>query len=365
MRKYVPCKKGLIGEAVIQVVVPKQFREMVMKVAHGEVAGHLGVNKTYDRVLQQFYWPCMKKDISAFIKSRHTCQLTGKPNQSLKPVPLCPIAVTSKPFEHLIIDCVGPLPTSKSGNVYLLTAMCQATRYSAAYPIRKITTKAVVKALTQFISIFGIPKIIQSDKGTSFTSRMFAEILRVLKVKHNQSIAYHAQSQGVLERFHQTLKALLCAYCVELNRDWEEGLPWLLLVARKVQQESLGFSPNDLVFGHNVCGPLSFLRKGHGEDDPPQNLLEYVNGFRRRLFLADLSAQKNLIGAHSKIFDKHAECRVFTPGDQVLVLLPSSGSPFCARFTGPYTVLRKMTDQNDQIATPDRRKAKQFSCKFT
>lgn len=43
----------------------------------------------------------------------------------------------------------------------------------------------------------------------------------------------------------------------------------------------------------------------------------------------------------------------------MLVLLPSSGSPFCARFTGPYTVLRKMTDQNYQIATPDRRKAKQ------
>lgn len=89
LRKYVPCKKGLIGEAVIQVVVPKSFREMVMKVAHGGVAGHLGVNKTYDRVLRQFYWPCLKKDISAFIKTCHTCQLTGKLNQTLKPVPLC------------------------------------------------------------------------------------------------------------------------------------------------------------------------------------------------------------------------------------------------------------------------------------
>nr|XP_055071458.1 uncharacterized protein LOC129451930 [Misgurnus anguillicaudatus] len=362
LRKYVPCKKGLIGEAIIQVVVPKPFREMVMKVAHGEVAGHLGVKKTYDRVLRQFYWPCLKKDISAFIKTCHTCQLTGKPNQSLKPVPLSPIVVTSKPFEHLIIDCVGPLPTSKSGNVYLLTVMCQATRYPAAYPIRKITTKAVVKALTQFISVFGIPKIIQSDKGSNFTSRMFDEILRVLKVRHNQSSAYHPQSQGALERFHQTLKALLRSYCVELNRDWEEGLPWLLLTAREVQQESLGFSPNDLVFGHSVRGPLSVLREGLCEDDPPQNLLEYVNGFRRRLFLAGLSAQKNLVGAQStmkKYYDKHVESRVFAPGDKVLVLLPSSGSPFCARFTGPYKVLRKMTDQNYQIETPDRRKAKQ------
>lgn len=55
LRKYVPCKKGLMEESVIQVVVPKPFQESVMKVAHGEVAGNLGVNKTYDRILCQFY----------------------------------------------------------------------------------------------------------------------------------------------------------------------------------------------------------------------------------------------------------------------------------------------------------------------
>ncbi len=44
---------------------------------------------------------------------------------------------------------------------------------------------------------------------------------------------------------------------------------------------------------------------------------------------------------------------------QVLILLPSSGSPFCAKFTGPYTVLRKLSDENYQVATPDRRKSKQ------
>lgn len=79
---------------------------------------------------------------------------------------------------------------------------------------------------------------------------MFAEVLKVLKVKHNQSSVYHPQSQSAIERFHQTLKSLLRVYCVELNRDWEEDLPRLLLAAREVQQESLGFSPNALVFGH-------------------------------------------------------------------------------------------------------------------
>ncbi len=55
---------------------------------------------------------------------------------------------------------------------------------------------------------------------------MFAEILKQLRVQHQQSSAYHLQSQGALERFHWTLKTLLCAYCTERNHDWEEGLPW-------------------------------------------------------------------------------------------------------------------------------------------
>ncbi len=52
LRKYVPYKKDFLDECIIQVVVPKQFRDIILKHAHGEVAGHLGVKKTYDRILQ-------------------------------------------------------------------------------------------------------------------------------------------------------------------------------------------------------------------------------------------------------------------------------------------------------------------------
>ena len=130
----------------------------MLKTAHDMGTGHVGVKKTYDKVLRYFYWPRLQKDISAYIKTCHTCQLTGKPNQCIKPAPLHPIAVANKPFEHLLIDCVGPLPKSKSGSLYLFTVLCQTARYPAAFPMRNITTKSVLKALTQFMSVFGIPK---------------------------------------------------------------------------------------------------------------------------------------------------------------------------------------------------------------
>lgn len=240
--------------------------------------------------------------------------------------------------------------------------MCQSTRYPAAYPLRTITSRSVVKAFSQFISVFGIPRVIQSDQGSNFTSHLFAQVLKQLRVKHNQASAYHAQSLGALERFHQSLKSLLRAYCVEM--DWEDGLPWLLLAAREVIQESTGFSPNDLVFGHTVRGPLAALKEGWEKEEPPQDLLTYVNGFRQRLYSAGELASEKLSAAQTKmkrLYDRRTERRQFSPGDQVLALLPIVGSPFQARFTGPHQIVHRISDQNYVIATPHRRKPTQLS----
>ncbi len=74
---------------------------------------------------------------------------------------------------------------------------------------------------------------------------------------------------------------------MQLDRDWEEGLPWLLLAAREVVQESTGFSPNDLIFGHKVRGLLAVLQNSVKSSDSPKNLLSYVDGFRQRLIQQD------------------------------------------------------------------------------
>ena len=284
-----------------QIVVPTKLRDGVLSTAHDMVAGHLGVKKTYDKIFRYFYWPCLKNDISAYIKTCHTCQLTGKPNQSIKPAPLHPIQPVGQPFEtDCQIDCVGPLPKSKTGSMYLFTVMCQTTRYPAAYPLRNITTKSIMKALTQLFSVFGIPKVIQSDQGTNFTSGLFAKMLKKLGITHVKSTAYHPESQGAIERFHQTLKSLLHSYGTELSRDWEEVMPWLLLAAREVTQESTGVSPNDLVFGHTVRGPLSVLYDDWKQSPPPTKLTDYVNGFKRRLYEAGKLAKTNLENSRQK-----------------------------------------------------------------
>lgn len=208
----------------------------------------------------------------------------------------------------------------------------------------------MLKAITEFISVFGIPKVIQTDQGSNFTSRLFSQVLKQLDVSHNMSTAYHPQSQGALERFHQLLKSLLCSYCTELKADWQDGLPWLLLAAREVVQESTGVSPNELVFSHTVRGPLSVICDQWVALDPPKNLISYVNGFRHRLYEAGELAKQNLQVAQKKmkrLFDRNVERSEFCSGDQVLVLQSLTESPFQATFFGPCSVIRRVSEQND------------------
>ena len=281
MRKWRPPNAPASDDwqVVHQIVLPHCCRHGIISVAHDPpLGGHLGVNKTYRKVLTHFYWPKMKRDIAQFCRTCHTCQVVGKPNKPIPVAPLKPIPVCGEPFCDVIIDCVGPLPKTKSGNQYLLTIMCKATRF-----LRNIKAPKIVNALVKFFTLVGLPRSVQSDQGSNFLSGLMQQAMYQLGVKQYKSAAYHPQSQGALERFHQTIKNMLRAYCVENNRDWDQGIHLLLFATRESVQESLGFSPFELVFGRTVRGPLKLLKEAWLAEESPVNLLDQVADLRYRL----------------------------------------------------------------------------------
>ncbi len=165
------------------------------------------------------------------------------------------------------------------------------------------------------------------------------------------------------KRFHQTLKAMLRKYCSETGNEWDEGVPLLLFAIRETIQESLKFSPSELVFGHTVRGPLKVLKeKMLGiENDEKTNVLEYVSRFRERLQESCTLAREALSKAQGKMkahYDKGAANRSFAVGNQVLVLLPVPGSALSVRFSGPYEILEKKSDTDYVVRTPDRKRQK-------
>ena len=91
-------------------------------------------------------------------------------------------------------------------------------------------------------------------------SGIFQQVMHELGIMQYKSSAYHPESQGALERFHQTLKNMIRSYCFDKEKNWDEGIHLLLFAVRQSVQESLGFSPFDLVFRHTVRGPLKLLK---------------------------------------------------------------------------------------------------------
>ena len=185
--------------------------------------------------------------------------MVGKPNQVIPKAGLQQISALDESFSRIIIDCVGPLAKTKSGNEYLLTIMCASTRFPEVIPLRTIKSKTIMKALVKFFTFVGLPKSVQSDQGSNFMSGIFQQVMHELGIKQYRSSAYHPEIQGALERFHRTLKNMIRSYCLDTEKDWDEGKHLSLFAVRKSVQVSLGFSPFELVFGQTVRGPLKLL----------------------------------------------------------------------------------------------------------
>ncbi|XP_037780157.1 uncharacterized protein LOC119576547 [Penaeus monodon] len=284
MRKWRPSHVSAGDDwlTVHQIIIPRYYRSQILSLAHDSpMVGHLGINKTCNRIQKYFYWPGMRKDVVLYCKTCHKCQVVGKPNQKITAAPLYPIPAMSEPFSKVIVDCVGPLPKTK------------------------------------------------------------------------------AESQGAVERFHQTLKNMIRTYCHDTEKEWDEGIPVLLFAVRESVQESLGFSPFELVFGHEARGPLKLLREKWLSSEGDSNILKYVMDFRSRLTKACELARANLSAAQTRMkswYDKNTRPRSFSSRDKVLVFLPVPGASLKARYYGPYVVEKKINNLNYVIQTPGRRK---------
>lgn len=139
----------------------------------------------------------------------------------------------------------------------------------------------------KFCTTFGLPKEIQTDQGSNFTSKKFKQILTEMGVLNHMSSAYHPKSQGAFEQYHQTLKVMIHVYSVETGREWDEGLPFLPFATCESVQESTGFSPADLVFGYTIRGPMKMLiGQLLSERRSPVPVSEYDSSFKEHLHRA-------------------------------------------------------------------------------
>ncbi|XP_069169609.1 uncharacterized protein [Procambarus clarkii] len=146
---------------------------------------------------------------------------------------------------------------------------------------------------------------------------------------------------------------------METGRDSDDGLPLMLMALRDTYQESLGCSPNSLVFGHEVRSPLTILRDKLVGNPKSVVQVNYIHDLQDKLNKNRAKALIHLKEAQGKMkaqYDKKTKQRYFEAGDKVVVLMERQGPTLLHRFQGPYTVIKKLSPTNYVIQTPDLKK---------
>ena len=88
-------------------------------------------------------------------------------------------------------------------------AICMATRWPEAVALRSITATAVAEAIVEIFGRMGLPYQVLTDRGAQFTGALAYQLNNLLGIVHLKTAPYHPQSNGVLERVHSTIEAML------------------------------------------------------------------------------------------------------------------------------------------------------------
>ena len=318
----------------------------------GLMGGHLGIQRTKQKVISNFYWPGVNGDVTSYCRSCDICQKTvDKGRQGKAPLGEMPIIRT--PFQRVAVDIVGPIvPCSDRGHKYILTVVDFASRYPEAVALKKIDVISVAEALIEIFCRVGFPSEILSDRGSQFMSSVMGEVTRLLSMKQIFTTPYHPMCNGLVERFNGTLKKILKKMCAETPKDWDRYLHAVLFAYRTSIQESTGFTPFELVTGRKIQGPMDLLRKYWSREevnDEVRTVYRYVMELKQRLEdtcrLACGELKKAQL-AQKNLYDKRAREKMIKPGDKVLLLLPMKSNKLLMQWRGPFEVVEKKSQVN-------------------
>lgn len=141
-----------------------------------------------------------------------------------------------------------------------------------------MSAEAVAKALvTHWISRFGVPHRITSDRGRQFESSVFAELMQTIGATHLRTTAYHPQANGLIERWHRTFKSAIL--CHDSSR-WVYHLPTILLGLRVVFKPDINASPAELVYGTTLSIPGEFFFKNNSTTTTSDFVAEFRNSMK-------------------------------------------------------------------------------------
>ena len=326
-------------------ICPKELRPTVIRDTH--IQHHAGINKTYRRLLLNWYWPGMSGDIRRAVNRCEVCQMAKISRKQVSGNQKR--LFSGRPWQVVAIDLVGPFVTTPRGNKMVLVLSDHFSRWRDAIAIPDGTAETVARVLDgQVFAYLGLPERIHSDQGAQFESTLFKELCALWGIQKSRTTAYHPQGNGMVERGNRelgdSLRSLLLARAED---DWDLLLPQIMRSIRATPHTTTGETPNYLMYGREMRLPDNLLGSVSGETTTRP---EYAEQVKARLEEAHdyLRHQQSQV----RTADKQA-APLYKSGDLVWLInkryRKGTTPKLQPKYNGPYKVIQTFDNNTYQL----------------
>lgn len=220
------------------------------------------------------------------------------------------------------------------------------TKWPEAIPTDDITAETVAETIYKhWIVRFGCPSTLTSDQGRQFESQLFNNLMKIMGITKNRTTPYHPVSNGIIERWHRTLKTALRTK-LSSSRTWVNELPTVLLGLRATLRTDAGVSPAELTYGYNLRLPGDFFNTSIPTTTSDYS---YINKIREAI---ELNRPQTATTHHNSkqplfIHKDLQDC------SHVFVRVDAIKKPLQPPYEGPYRVIKR-TDKVYTIQLQNR-----------
>ncbi|XP_039023154.1 uncharacterized protein LOC120155744 [Hibiscus syriacus] len=333
--------KGILrfkGRVYIGGIGP--LRLQILQLLHDSpYGGHSGIQATYQRIRENFYWPKLKAMVANYVGGCQVCQQT-KVEHVPKPGLLQPLPIPQQAWEIITMDFIEGLPTSQKKNC-ILVVVDKFTKYSHFLALSHPYTAADVAKLylDTVYKLHGQPKMAISDRDKTFTSLFWRELMKQLGTKTLFSTAYHPETDGQTER----------------PKQWAKWLPHAEWWYNTTYHTALKLTPFEALYGYK---PPTMVSQTETNVQSVSALMRSREDIRQLVKL-QLEHASNRMKQNT---DKKRTERVFVVGDTVYLKLQPyrqtslalrKNLKLAAKYYGPYTVIEKIGEVAYKLDLPN------------
>lgn len=331
----------LHSNEIMEVTSLEEIDNIISMYHDSVFGGHNGVERTLKNIKHFYHWLGMDSDVKRYIQNCAICEKTKIKTHTKSPMVITTVA--THPFQKIYVDIVGPItPTSRNGNIYILTCNCSLTKYVIAAPMADTTALTTAKNLVHSVFLkYGLPELFVTDNGTNFISETLKEVNKLFKIKKVFTTPYHPQSNQI-ERFHRTLGNYMKAFVQNEQDLWCEYLDFATFAYNNSTNQSTGYAPFELVFGRKAKLPTEITNR----TVPMYNYDNYAQELRNKLkHYHDLAREYTMQGkeVNKKKYDQGRDQNILRlqKNDLVLILNPNKKGKFDTPYEGPYRVIEE------------------------